>query len=175
MRKLTSREIILLCILLVLVAAGGYIMFFYQPMQQKKTDLEGQIAINEELIAANQTKLDKQNQMKTELEAIFAMDDTPLSLAQYDNIQAVMFELNGILKQTEEYSLNFSTVDTEEKIVRRYISLQFRSVTYESAKQVLEQLHDSNYRCMLDNLDISTGSSDSDISVTATIVFFEYQ
>ena len=51
------------------------------------------------------------------------------SIAPYDNLQPVMFELNAILQSTPEYSLSFGTVDTEEAIIRRQILLKLKSVT----------------------------------------------
>ena len=41
---------------------------------------------------------------------------------------------------------------------------------------VLRQLHDSAYRCMLDDVSISIGEGDDgNVSVSASLVFFEYQ
>ena len=99
-----------------------------------------------------------------------------MGLAPYDNLQAVMFELHGILDQTREYSLSFGTVDTEQAIVRRSISLTFTSGSYEEAKSVLQQLNDSAFRCMLSDVSISLGQTGEGlVSVSGTIVFFEYK
>ena len=114
--------------------------------------------------------------MERELEALFADGAEPVAIADYDNLQPVMFELNGILQSTPEYSLSFGTVDTEETIVRRQILLSYTSGSYEAAKEVLQRLHDSAYRCMLDNVSISIGERDEgNVSVSASLVFFEYQ
>lgn len=86
-----------------------------------------------------------------------------------------MFELNAILQSAQEYSLSFGTVDTEQSIVRRRISLSFTSGSYEQAKAVLQQLHDSAYRCMLDDLRLSLDNGQrGDVTVNGSIVFFEY-
>ena len=123
-----------------------------------------------------EVRLEEKRRMERELEALFAQEEPPLGLAPYDNVQAVMFELNTILSQTQEYSLSFGTVDTEQSIVRRSISLNFTCGSYEDAKAVLQQLHDSDYRCMLDNIAVSMGQTASDlVTVSGTIVFFEYQ
>ncbi len=85
-------------------------------------------------------------------------------------------EIPGILYAAEDYSLAFSTVEAEESIVRRSISLTFTSASYDGAKGILQQLHDSMYRCLLSELTINIGSgSRSSVSVSSTIVFFEYQ
>lgn len=84
-----------------------------------------------------------------------------------------MFELNSILKNSQSYSLSFGTVDSSQSIVRRSISMQFTAVNYDAAKDILQQLHDSQYRCLLNDVNIASGTAD--VSVTASIIFFEHQ
>lgn len=87
-----------------------------------------------------------------------------------------MVELHAILDGAEDYSLSFGTVDTQEPIVRRSISLTYTTGSYATARNILQRLHDSAYRCMLDSVNISMGQDAGDaISVNSTIVFFEYQ
>ena len=86
-----------------------------------------------------------------------------------------MFELNSILASTQDYSLSFSTVDASKTIVRRSISIAFTTDSYASAKAVLQQLHDSAYRCMLDSVSLNLGDAQGPVTVSGTIVFFEYQ
>lgn len=54
--------------------------------------------------------------------------------------------------------------------------MTFTTADYEAAKAVLQRLHDSAYRCMLDGVNISLGQGEEDsVSVGGNIVFFEYQ
>lgn len=175
-RQLTARELILLGMLLVLVLVGGYVMLYYMPMTAELDRLEQEKLSCEDQLAVAQIQVEDKRRMEQELEELFAANPNPLSIAPYDNLQPVMFELNGILQSTPEYSLSFGTVDTEETIVRRQILLSYTSGSYEAAKEVLQRLHDSAYRCMLDNVSISIGERDEgNVSVSASLVFFEYQ
>lgn len=175
-RQLTARELILLGLLLVLALVGGYVMLYYMPMTAELERLEKEEASCEDQMAVVQIQAEDKRRMERELEEIFAAEPDPLSIAPYDNLQPVMFELNGILQSTPEYSLSFGTVDTEEPIIRRQIMLSYTSGSYEAAKEVLQRLHDSAYRCMLDSVSISIGERDEgSVSVSASLVFFEYQ
>lgn len=175
-RQLSSRELILIGMLLVLVLVGGYVMLFYMPMNAELERLEQEQASCEDQLLVAQVQVEDKHRMERELEEIFAADPNPLGIAPYDNLQPVMFELNGILQSTPEYSLSFGTVDTEESIIRRRIQLTYTSGSYESAKQVLQRLHDSAYRCMLDDVSIAVEEQDDGgVSVNASLVFFEYQ
>lgn len=175
-RQLSARELILLGLLLVLLVVGGYVMLFYMPMTNELERLEQEKLSCEDQLTVAQIQVEDKRRMERELDEIFAANPNPLSIAPYDNLQPVMFELNGILQSTPEYSLSFGTVDTEQSIVRRRIQLSYTSGSYEAAKQVLQRLHDSAFRCMLDDVSISIGERDEGrVSVNASLVFFEYQ
>lgn len=175
-RQLTTREWMLLALLGVILLISGYMLLFYMPQTAERDRCLGETESCRTEIEAAQLRLEEKRRMERELEALFSFETPPLSIADYDNLQPVMFELNSILASTEDYSLSFSTVDTSQAIVRRSISISFTTGTYEAAKAVLQQLHDSTFRCMLDNVSITTNQGERDtVAVNGTIVFFEYQ
>lgn len=174
-RSLTPREGILLALLAVIAVVSGYVMLFYNPMTTRRDTAREETELCQIQIDAAQIRLAEKRRMEQELEELFARDPSPRSLAAYDNMQAVMLELHTILERTQDYSLSFGTVDTSESIVRRNISLSFSAGSYQTAKEVLRQLHDSAYRCMLDGINLGLGQEGGGVSVTGNIVFFEYQ
>ena len=176
-RQLTSREWILLGVLGVVLLVCGYLMLFYFPMTAERDRCLGEAELCRTQTEAAQLRLEEKRRMERELEALFSADSPPLSIADYDNLQPVMFELNSILSGTDDYNLSFNSVDASQSIVRRSISMAFTTRTYEAAKEVLQQLHDSTFRCMLDSVNVSIGqdSGAGAVAVTASIVFFEYQ
>lgn len=174
MRRLSIREKVLLGILLILVLISGYVMFVYMPVQETTQRLEQDIASGEELLLAYETKVSEKTRMEQELKELFATNPNPVSLPAYNNVQNIMVELNRILEQTSDYSVQFTSENTEDTIVRRNVTVQYRCGSYELAKQTLTQLHDSQYRCMLDDVTISE-QENGQTGVVANIVFFEYQ
>ena len=175
-RKLTPRECMLLGVLAVLVLASAYVMLFYMPTTSARDNALAETETCRQQIEVAQLRLTEKQRMERELEEIFARDPNPLGLANYDNLQPVMMELHTVLAGTQDYSLSFATVDASQRIVRREISVNFTCNSYDSAKAVLQRLHDSMYRCMLNNISISWGrTSDSTASVSGSIVYFECQ
>lgn len=175
-RQLTTREWMLLALLGVILLISGYMLLFYIPQTSEQDRCVGETETCRMETEAAQIRLEEKQRMERELEELFAAETPPLSIADYDNLQPVMFELNSILASTMDYSLSFSTVDASQTIVRRSISMTFTTPTYESAKAVLQKLHDSAYRCMLDGISISIGQgNEGSVSVSGNIVFFEYQ
>lgn len=175
-RKLTAREWMLIGIFGILVIVCGYIMLFYNPTTSARDAALAEAESCKEQTQAAQIRLAEKQRMERELDELFARNPNPLSLADYDNLQPVMVELNSILASTQNYSLNFATVDASKSLVRREISVNFTCDSYTIAKNVLQRLHDSSYRCMLNNVSINLGqASDGKTSVNGSIVFFECQ
>lgn len=175
-RKLTAREWILLGVLVVVALVSAYVSLFYLPTTARREAARQETQLCQDQMEAARLRLEDKRRMERELKELFDREADPLSLAPYDNLQPVMVELHGILAGAEDYSLSFGSVDAEEPIVRRSISLTFTSSSYEGAKAILQQLHDSMYRCLLSDITISIGSGDQgSVSTNSTIVFFEYQ
>jgi len=175
-RKLTVREWLLLGVLAVMLVICGYMVLFYIPVTNQRDSAINEAETCRVELEAAQLRLEDKRRMEQELEEIFARSEDPLSLAPYDNLRPVMMELYAILGGAGDYSLSFGTVDAEEPIVRRSISMTYTAGSYAAAKDILRRLHDSAYRCMLDSVNISIGQGgDGPVSVNSTIVFFEYQ
>ena len=174
-RRMTVRELVLLGILAVILLTSCYVMLFYLPVTAELERLANEIELCRTQLTAAQQRAEEKQRMERELEELLSQPEPPLEMPAYDNLQQVMFELNAILASTEEYALSFGTVDAGESIVHRRISLSFTSGSYDQAKAVLQQLHDSMYRCMLDDLRLSLPSGQRDgVTVSGSIVFFEH-
>ena len=176
-RKLSTREWVLLVILALIVLVSAYVMLFYIPTATARDNARAETEDFEAQLDALQVRLAEKQMMERELGKIFEQNENPRGLADYDNQKAVMLELNSILAVAEDIDLSFSTPDTSESVVRREISIKFKCGSYTAAKDILQRLHDSQYRCMLDSIDISEKENDDGgmISVSGTIVFFECQ
>lgn len=175
-RKLTPREWMLLGVLACLVLVSAYVMLFYMPVTAQRDSAISEAETCRTELEAVRVQVEEKQRMERELDQIFARSEDPMSLAPYDNLKQVMVELNAVLAHANDYSLSFGTVDTETAIVRRSISLTYTTNTYEGAKTILQQLHDSAYRCMLESADISMGQDTAaPVTVNTTLVYFEYQ
>ena len=174
-RSLTAREWILLALLGVIALVSCYLLLFYNPVTQRRDDALAAAELCRMDVEAAQVRLAEKQRMEQVLDDLFAKNPNPVSLAPYDNLQPVMFELHGILSAAQDYSLSFRSVDAADSIVRRGIALSFTSGSYDGAREILRQLHDSAYRCMVDGLSLSLGSRGGPVSVSATLVYFECQ
>lgn len=122
-----------------------------------------------------QAKAKKIKQMKQSMEK--QKKEKQGIIADYNNLQNEMLELNSILKQTTAYQMDFEDPTIDDSIIRRNIHISFQTKTYDMAKEVLQSLQDSTYRCLLKNIMISSDSSDlfqtKEVDVELEITFFE--
>lgn len=174
MRKLSTRERVLLLLLAVIAIVSGYILLFYLPTTQRIESLNAQITQSQELVAQLDAKLAGQQQMENKLEQFSAQDAQVPYMPTYDNIQAVMTELHTILAGCQEYSLSFQSEQGEDHVFYRRVSIPFTCSSYEQAQEILQKLHDSTLRGLLEDVQISQ-QEDGTVKASATIIFFEYQ
>ena len=177
--KLSAREIVMLTFLVVLVIGLLYYLGFYTPLQDELTSISQQSSQLETQITTAMTKVQKMDEMQDELDVIFSRPANEITeIAPYDNKEVVLNQLYGILSRTQDYSLSFTDPEVQEDgTVRRNISMNFRCSTYASAKEVIKDLTDSQWRCLVSNLSIASQDEDmmvSGVTVTATITFFEH-
>ena len=177
--KLTARESIMLVFLVVLLIGVGYYMGFYTPLQNELASIAAQSADCDTQIATAMAKVGKMNTMQEELDEIFSRPAGEITeIAPYDNKEVVLNQLYGILGRTSEYSLNFTDPAVQDDgTVRRNISMSFRCESYGDAKEVIRDLTDSQWRCLVSNLAIVADDGNltrNAVSVSATITYFEH-
>ena len=177
--KLTARESLMLVFLVVLLIGVGYYMGFYTPLQNEMASIATQAAAIDSQITTSMAKVAKMDDMQAELDEIFARPASEITeIAPYDNKEVVLNQLYGILGRTQDYSLSFTDPDVQEDgTVRRNISMNFHCESYADAKEVIRDLTDSQWRCLVSNLSIACDEDDMmeyGVTVTATITFFEH-
>jgi len=176
--KLTPRDTLLLVFLVVLLIGVVYYLGFYTPLQNELTSIRNKSIDCDSQIVTASAKIGQMDEMQAELDEIFARPAEEITqIAPYDNKEVVLNQLYSILARTKDYSLNFTDPDVQaDGTVRRNISMSFRCDSYAAAKNVIQDLTDSQWRCLVNNLSISCEDGDmmkESVVVSATITFFE--
>ena len=173
-KQLTIREKILMCILAVLLVVCAYYYAFYMPVLQKIIDNKAEIAFLDEQNLVLDAQVEKMSQMQGELDEIISNGtDGVKKLPAYDNSQNVMHSLSSILESANQYNVSFSSVEIEESTVRRHINLSFDCNDYASAKEILKQIYEGEYRSLIKDVHMSGG--EESYQVTVQITYFEYK
>lgn len=190
-RAFTQREKLLLVLLTVMVIAIGYFKLILEPINNNIENYQTMAANEQDQVLINQTLIQQKKQMEKELEALFENGD-PTPIPVYDNSVPLLRELHQILDATPDYSLNFSGTSAMDVsyLIRRPVSMTFRTQTYAQARQILNKLHNSDNVNAISDLSIQNSARgelneiifwdqmdvDSDeypISVSLTITYYE--
>lgn len=174
MRKLSIRERVLLLLLAVIAAVSAYILLFYMPVSQQIESLQTQIAQQQQFASQLEAKLETQRQMQQTLNTLATQENALPYMPSYDNLQTVMVTLNTILAGCQEYALSFQGEQLDGNLFCRQVSIPFTCDSYEQARQVLQSLHDSPLRGLLEDVQITRQESGA-INATASMRFFEYK
>ena len=177
--KVSGREAFMLVFLVALVVGVVYYMGFYTPLQNDLSSIATQSAEVDSQITTAMAKVSKMDSMQQELDEIFAnASDKVTEIAPYDNKEVVLNQLYGILGRTQDYSLSFTDPTVQaDGTVRRNISMNFHCASYEDSKEVIRDLTNSQWRCLISNLAIAGDANNEmefGVTVTATITFFEH-
>ncbi len=166
--KMTSRDRFLLIFLAVLLIGVSYYMFFYKPLQAELANIETQCNETDDQITVAMGKASKMKAMQDELDEIFSRpEDEITEIAPFDNAKVVMSQLNGILRNSEEYELNFrDPVVEKDGTVRRVVSMKFSCPDYNSAKAIIDALTASHWRCLINGISLE---ADEDQNVTEEV------
>ena len=173
-KQLTLREKVLMGILAMLLVLCAYYYAFYTPVLQKIADYKDEIAFLDEQNLILDAQVEKMNLMQNELDAIVSGEmGTVKELPAYDNSQNVMHSLSFILQSANQYTVSFSSVEEEESTVRRQVKLAYDCSSCESAKKILQQIYESEYRSLIKDVHLSCGEESYHVSVEIT--YFEYK
>ena len=177
-RAFTTREKVLLVILAVLLIGIGYFKLILEPINSSIETYQSNTAAEQDEILLNTVTLTQMKMMQTELDEIHASGDAK-PLPSYDNSDKLLVELNQILDKSDDYSLNFSGTSVLDGgyIVRRPLSLTFTTKTYDEARTILTELHDSDNINQISDLSISfTDNNDtSRVEVSLSIAYYELE
>lgn len=157
-RNLKKSEIALILVLVAALLGLLYYQFVYKEQQASisrydTAELENQIMIE-------QARAAQIRSMQDEIELNQSDESTVTGVVEsYNNLKAEIRELNNIFGDAEAFNFGFDQAVATGDAVRRKISANFTAKDYATAKQMLTKLHNSQYRCLIRDINISTTTS----------------
>lgn len=175
-RKFTKRETVLLIILAVLLLG---LVYYYGVWNQSEEAIAAyNTADLEDEYTMEQAKAMSKQKMQKEIDSGEMQANG--EVASYNNITNEMNALNDILSMADTYTLDFAEAQEEAGTVRRSIQVTFHAGSYVTVTSMLQQLHDCKYRCLIQDVAISSSASSttgikegSDLNVSLTVTFYE--
>lgn len=174
-RELTLREKVLLLILIVLVMVLGYFKLLYEPVATasrcREDTAQEQLALEQ-----NAVRLAQMEKMEQALADIRAAGGSK-AIPHFNNSEALLRELRGLLAGTGEYSLDFGDGTTQQGyIVLRPVSMTYRTSTYEQSRAIIDRLSASDNINRISDLSIrrdERSGGGQGYQTVLTVTYFE--
>lgn len=159
MRSFTKREKFLLLVLVLVMLVGLYVLGVHNPVKASLARLEGEKEDAELRLQVAQTRLGQYNDMKAELEEIFALPADQLTvMPPYDNTKALMVQFNHIFGELE-YDLTFSPATFNDNVATRAVQFTFDAPSYEDARSIIQRLTHTGNRSLMNTLSIAPANT----------------
>ena len=155
-RKFTLREKLLLLVLSLIMLGIFYYMVVFSPLTREIAQNQAAQAAAQDEIALESVKAEQKKEMLAEVEA--QQGTMQGEILPYNNLTSEINELYGILAGASSYNLSFSEAVCSGTIVRRDISVSFQADSFEGASQIIRQMQDSKYRCIVKDVSLSAGT-----------------
>lgn len=184
-RSLRKSEIVLILILTALVLGLVYYQFVYKYFN----DAKERYNTDDLMLQIEQEQLLQKNiqDMKAEIEQNKGNETG--EVATYDNLKNEINALNDIFADADSFSFGFDQATANGTAVRRVINANFTAADYKTAKQIIQNLHDCEYRCLITDVSITSAGPQNEnepqsydrqpnlnsdkINVSLTVTFFE--
>ena len=154
-RDFTLKEKILLLVLCLILLALAYYRFIYVPsVRAIETANNERDSLQTELLISV-TKESQLKKMKDELDGLGELHEAS-RMESYNNSKAELSLLNTVLEAADDYSVSFAGVTKDGDQIRRNFRLEFKTDSFAAAKEIIEKLSGSEYRCLLGDMRYST-------------------
>lgn len=177
-KELSLVEKIILMAMIVFLLGLVYYYFVDQPIGRKtkeaKSDIQDYQMMNS-VLEAKAMNLRSINESLTEIKENNA---SPSYLASYNNGYEEMEFLNTTLSKSRSFNLSFSDATQDGDLVRRTVKVTFESSSYDRALGIVSDLINCHLRCLVSDINITAGSSNtvlgnSATKVSCTVTFYE--
>ena len=172
-KKIKTKESIFLLVCILLLLGMIYYQVVWKPTE-KTMETYNLVTIEDELLIA-QAKAMRMAQMERVIKE--HNGETVGIIADYNNLENEITELNRILAEAQSYQLDFEDATTDGSIVRRNINIDFQVGDYRTAKNMIESLQSCLYKSLVRDVTLSSKSgglqSTNQVNVSLQVTFYE--
>lgn len=159
--SLSRREKALLLVLAIVLLVIVWFVFVFQRTTNEVASLESKIAAVDSEKATLSTQVDRMHAMQATIEKYKAQGVAATPVPTFDNMTALMGELNGIMAQTTSYTLSFDDLDTEtsSEYILRGVTANYSCESFSDAEDVVSALAKGTFPCSIDSVSITDSSA----------------
>ena len=165
--NLSRKEKLLILILVILMAALVYYRFIHVGITQARANAGSRVEqLQNEVNMANArvVRIKKMDQEMSSGEVS--------KMGSYNSSKLETAFLHTVLADAPDYSITFDTVTRNGNQIRRNFVLKFTAPSYDSAKNIIKNLTEGEYRCKVGDVDCAI-ANDGRTTISAACTFYE--
>ena len=171
-RDFTFKERLLLAVLALILLGLGYYYFVDIPVRQSIISSEAEVTTLQSELNTIQERVGYLSGIRQKLDELEHMNNNLGWMGSYNNSKAEVKFLNDVLANTLRYTINFAEVTRSGDQIRRNFTLQFQTLDYPSAQQIMTDLLQGENRCLVGDMKCSI-NADGTVIINATATFYE--
>ena len=180
-RGFSKKEKILLAVLAVILVALCYYHFVYQSSKEAIEQAQAEQESQTTEIQILSAQLSRLQDMEAELEETKA-EGKASYMPSYNAKKAELQFLNSVLQKSDEYNITFTELTRNSEQIRRSFTLEFTAKNYAAAEALIEELYQSENRCLIKDIVINgkknnnkTGAdiTENTVKCNLTATFYE--
>lgn len=170
-RDFTRAEKILIVALILVLLAIAYYQFIDRGVRESLANAESEAQMLQTQLDATEKRLLELRTTKGELDKL--KEEGKLSwMPSYNGSKEEIAFLNGILADTLQYEVSFSDVTREGSQIRRAFTLQYKTLDYAAAQEIMDRLCSGKNRCLVGDVKC-TIDEDGIVTVNESATFYE--
>lgn len=155
----SRREKILIVVLAVILVGLAWFVFVFQRTNDELIRIDGELAAVQTESTVITQKVAEMNKMQATVDQRKAEGAQKKTVPAYDNLTALMTELNSIMSASSDFVMEFDEVDmSNPDYVKRGVRIDFACDSYAQAEQIIKSLAQGKYPCSVDTISIVDNS-----------------
>ena len=171
-RDFTTSEKILILVLVLILLGLMYYYFVDMPVRNAIISDQAELDTLQSELDAVQSRLSYLTGIRKNLDELQGDNKNLGWMGSYNNSEAEVRFLNDVLAITMKYNINFANVTRNGNQIRRNFTLQYQTLDYLSAQNIMDRLNQGENRCVLGDVKC-TMDTDGRVTINQNATFFE--
>lgn len=169
-REFSTKEKILIAVLGVMLLGLVYYKFVYLNVHDALVNTRAERDSLQTELDDTKIRLAHIQKMQNEMDGYKATGSVS-KMGSYNNSKIETAFLNTVLANASDYSISFDEVTRDGNQIRRNFSLQYKTSSYAAAEEIMRELTNGEYRCLISDVSCSVDNGATSVSLIGT--FYE--
>jgi hypothetical protein len=170
-RDFTRKEKALLLFLSLLMVGLAYYRFVDMNVRETIEKANAEAANLQIELQTLQARVTRLRNLQAQLDSMEELGELSY-MPSYNSVKEEVAFLNDVLASTERYNISFADVTRTGAQIRRSFTLQYTTLDYGEAEQIIKELCDYKNRCLVGDIRCSINDK-GEVTMNTAATFYE--